>query len=122
LTIPSNTVPQNSGPNIGGIVGGVVGGVVALALLVGILFYVYNRGHRQGRSVAAVIDRHDYPDDTENQETLDLGKEAVAPPVVVQLGNRTGELSGVRVRYPEDVVEPPVDMEAPSGRLKYPDL
>ena len=120
----SDTVPQNSGPNIGAIVGGVVGGVVALVILIGILFYVYNRGHRQGRNDAAVIGRHDYPpDDTENQDKLDLGKEAVvAPPVAVQLRNRTGELSGGRVRYPEDVVEPPVDMEVPSGRLHYPDL
>jgi hypothetical protein len=115
----SGIVPQNSGPNIGAIVGGVVGGVVALAILIGILFYVYNRGHRQGRNFAAVIERHN---DTEHQETLDLGKEAVAPPMVVQLKNRTGELSGGRVKYPEDVVEPPVSLEVPSGRLNYPDL
>jgi hypothetical protein len=121
---PSGTeTSQSGGPNIGAIVGGVVGGVAALAILIAILFCVYNRGHRQGRNVAAAVGRHDCPpDDSEDQEILDLEKEAMAPPAVIELRNRTGEVNGGRVQHPENDVEPPVDTEVPSGRLNYPDF
>jgi hypothetical protein len=129
---PNSSPSNSSGTNIGAIVGGVVGGIVGLAILIGILFYVYHRGHRHGRN--DVVVRHDPPD----EDTTDLEKDAVVPVVVRRkeeaIGGRVRDAEGTeeqrvrdeeignhwggRVRYNEDV-EPE---DVPSGRLNYPDL
>jgi hypothetical protein len=144
---PTVTVVVNhQSTNIGPIVGGVVGGIVGLAAIIGVIYFVYKSGREHGAQAAAA-GRTVPPDNplARNQGSLvDLEKKGLASSATreretgtareqggsVETGQSLGNMeygtasSGyVQARHTGDIVETisDVNVDLPSGRLRYPD-
>lgn len=135
---------NNKSNNIGPIVGGVVGGIVGLTAIIGGAFFVYKRGRDDGVH-AARLSQTIPPNDPRAHSQgslLDLEKEGLPPSVTSERDTRNAREQGesvetglynvgygnassgyVQAHHEGDIVEtiPPVNVDLPSGRLRYPD-